>query len=78
MQFRDKEQKIYLYFKNDWLSSNRTKVYKILKKRIISWEQYINRKKLGIIVERIGPTDTEYYNIIDEKKWAIARIKYGI
>lgn len=77
MDFEDKTQKIYKHFCRDWISRNRTKVKKIIKKNPISWKTYISKKNLGIVVEQINHTDTFHYKVIDEKKWTLTKIKYG-
>jgi len=46
---------------------------------IYSWSEFIKSKDLGIIVFDFNGSPSKYiYEIIDEKKWLIARIKYGI
>jgi hypothetical protein len=46
----------------------------------VDWPDFILLKDLGIASHWNYITlevDTNYYRIIDEKKWAIAKIKYG-
>jgi hypothetical protein len=46
---------------------------------LLNWKTFINEKDLGIIYfgRSLSKNLTEY-EIIDEKKWLLAKIKYGI
>ena len=48
--------------------------FKLQREPYINWLTFIKSKDLGIVFNN----NTDEYKIIDEKKWAIARIKYGI
>ena len=66
------QPKMYPTFKKEWLSSH-----------FIRWEDFIASKDLGITCfNKTSSIDTTIgfieYKIVDEKKWLIARIKYGI
>jgi hypothetical protein len=64
MEFEDVN--IFEKFNNEWWKSFHTK-----------WKDFIAEKDLGIVC--IGcQTGGDHYKIIDEKKWAFNRIKYGI
>ena len=44
----------------------------------LSWKDFIKIKDLGIICVRSYPSATQdEYEIIDEKKWLLTKIKYG-
>lgn len=66
------QPKMYPTFKKEWLSSH-----------FIHWEDFIASKDLGITCfNKISSIDTTIgliaYKIVDEKKWLLAKIKYGI
>jgi hypothetical protein len=47
-------------------------------KGIKRWDEFIKKKNLGIICIKstyVGYDDI--YKIVDEKKWALSKIKYG-
>ena len=47
-------------------------------KNSLSWKEFIKIKDLGIICLRSYPSpNQDEYEIIDEKKWLINKIKYG-
>ena len=49
--------------------------YYRVESRFISWKKFIKSKDLGIIcVDSLN----HIYKIIDEKKWLINKIKYGL
>ena len=49
--------------------------YYRVESRFISWKEFIKSKDLGIIcVDSLN----HIYKIIDEKKWLINKIKYGL
>jgi hypothetical protein len=43
------------------------------------WQNYINSLDLGIeCIHSFDEPENDEYRIIDEKKWLLARLKYGI
>lgn len=60
------------------------KIYRILEDRNIhnddiSWKELIIRQDIGIIHISLNVQKSyDMYKIVDEKKWALAKIKYGI
>ena len=67
-QFNDIDNSIYNTFEGEWFNKYFTPTRKM-------WQTFINEKGLGI--ECIHFT-SKLYNIVDEKKWIITRLKYGI
>jgi len=67
MVFNDIEQKLLLLFMDEYIRSQYS-----------TWPDFIyftKQKDLGIIsLSWIGPT----YKVVDENKWTLAKIKYGI
>lgn len=61
---------LYKTFLNEWLSKYDT--YQ-------NWEDFIESKDLGIICTKTANTSSEddKYEIVDEKKWTLTKIKYG-
>ncbi len=59
------------------------KIYRILEDRNIhnddiSWKELIIRQDIGIIHISLNVQKSyDMYKIVDEKKWALAKIKYG-
>lgn len=39
----------------------------------MSWRKYVESLDLGVV----NHDNTHFYEVIDEKKWALAKIKYG-
>jgi hypothetical protein len=67
--------KIYDMFKDEWNTSH------------MKYSKFIKEKSMGVLVnptliERENEFDsslyTDYYNIIDKKKWMLFKLKYGI
>ena len=48
--------------------------YYSVESRFISWKEFIKSKDLGIICVDLLADE---YTIVDEKKWALSKIKYG-
>ena len=67
MEFRDFNYTVYHKLKNE-----RNDIDKEL-----NWEQFIKRKDIGIVHTGIVQ-NYDSYKIVDEKKWTLAKIKYGI
>ena len=69
---------IYKIFRNEWLDycSNHYRTFGSSANYAYDWKEFIARKDLGIICTEVNKT--VLYKIVDEKKWLIARIKYGI
>jgi len=44
---------------------------------IIGWSCFIEKKDLGVAYNNVASHHNVYY-IIDDKKWVLARLKYGI
>jgi hypothetical protein len=65
MEYRDQENKIQSMFFEEFMSSNMT------------YGKFILSKDLGIyyLVDGFGGYT---YKIVDEKKWVLARLKYGL
>jgi hypothetical protein len=47
--------------------------FKLQREPYINWLTFIKSKDLGIVFNN----NTDEYKIIDEKKWALNKIKYG-
>lgn len=67
MDFEDKQFKIIKALSEEWASYDS-----------LSWGLFIDEQDLGISFVPIEYSDYYNYDIVDEKKWALARIKYGI
>lgn len=48
----------------------------MLESKLSSWKKFIESKDLGIICVSYSSLDDEY-EIIDEKKWLLSKLKYG-
>jgi hypothetical protein len=68
-QFNDVNNSVYNIFENEWFEKHN---FNPIRKQ---WCSFINEKELGI--ECMYFTSI-IYNIVDEKKWIITRLKYGI
>ncbi len=55
---------IYIHFRNEYLSNENN-----------IWNNFIESKDLGVICLSCVKDE---YKIVDEKKWLITKIKYGI
>ena len=68
MEFEDDNNVIFLTFYEKWCKDGRI------------WEDFIISKNLGIVYVYTKYRENMYhtYRIIDEKKWALNKIKYGI
>jgi hypothetical protein len=62
MEFKDK--KVYFAFRNDYLTHKSS-----------SWNFFIEDLNIGIICLDYYK---DLYKIVDEKKWLLTKIKYGI
>jgi hypothetical protein len=70
--------KLFHAFELEWMEVyDRFKLSQEPSTKIINkhWDNFIKRKNLGISWKMIY--SKEVYEIVDEKKWAIAKIKYG-
>lgn len=70
MEFKDVQKIIYKKFKDD--------EYRYVFR---TWESFIKSKDLGIrYINKFPWVDSyfEDYEVVDQKKWLFARIKYGI
>lgn len=68
MIFKDNNDRIYLTFDVDFALSSET-----------LWSEFINSLDLGIhSTAKNNAYDVNVYTIVDEKKWCLSRIKYGI
>ncbi len=67
-------ENIFDYFEDEWLKTIYSENVSSHKK----WRLFIESKDLGIVCETscIDPS-LDRYEIIDEKKWLISKIKYG-
>ena len=67
-------ENIFYYFEDEWLKT----VYSENVSSYEKWELFIQYKDLGIVCKTscIDPS-LDRYEIIDEKKWLINKIKYG-
>lgn len=68
MVYKDKDKKIYEFFKREYYWNN-------LDAR---WGDFIDRKDLGIKVKDLDAFELTEYIIIDEQKWLLSKIKYDI
>ncbi len=73
---------IYKTFSSEWVnyrldySENVNKSYDRLTNE--NWKNFIEFKDLGIVCVRSHSISSlDEYEIIDEKKWALTKIKYG-
>lgn len=60
----------------------RTFVYDFHSHKLTKWKEYIQSKNLGIKhIENVFNSQTflnsSIYEIVDQKKWLLAKIKYG-
>lgn len=69
MRFEDKLGAIYRFFRKEYIASS-----------FEYYAEFLESKDIGIIrIDDYIRTDFTYlYEIVDEKKWALSRIKYGI
>jgi hypothetical protein len=66
MVYYDEGRKVYSVFWFEYHTSN-----------IFDWKEFIDLKDLGIRYIKRGISN-DLYNVVDEKKWLLAKIKYGI
>lgn len=67
MEFKDIEYEVYHKLKDQ-----RNKIEKEL-----TWKQFIELKDIGLAHIDVYQ-NYDLYEIIDEKKWALTRLKYGL
>lgn len=67
MEFKDIEYELYHKLKDQ-----RNKIEKEL-----TWKQFIELKDIGLAHIDVYQ-NYDLYEIIDEKKWALTRLKYGL
>lgn len=73
MGFEDLHYVIYDAFKREYKNST------YLQRLHLGWPDFIKNKKLGIeCVQQFNLIACNTYNIVDDKKWILARLKYGI
>jgi hypothetical protein len=72
-------KKIYLTFIKEWINYSNEFHAKYSKQiDINNWLDFIKSKDLGIIcVQAKSNSSGDVYKLIDEKKWLLAKIKYG-
>ena len=70
MVYYDKGARIYSVFSIEYRTSNAFN-------NGFGWKEFIDFKDLGIRHIKTG-IDNDLYNVVDEKKWLLAKIKYGI
>ena len=67
---------IYKTFASEWVKYKFDNFGKLITYE--NWKDFIKIKDLGIICVRSYPSATQdEYEIIDEKKWLLTKIKYG-
>jgi hypothetical protein len=66
MVFKDKKYLIHLSLIEEYGKTDAS---------VVDWRHFISLKDLGIIVLS---WERQEYRITDEKKWTLAKIKYGI
>lgn len=66
LEFQLSDDPIFRCFKKEWSESNH-----------YLYKEFINYKNLGIIW-LINRSKNHCYEIIDEKKWLLTKLKYGI
>ena len=73
-------KKIYLTFIKEWIHYSNEFHAKYSKSiSIKDWPDFIKSKDLGIIcVQAKSNSSGDVYKLIDEKKWTLAKIKYGL
>lgn len=64
MEFRDQSGLIYAVFFHEWVENGHE-----------LWADFIKRKDLGL--QHIGYSHGTYI-IVNEKKWLLSKLKYGI
>jgi len=72
-------KKIYLTFIKEWINYSNEFHAKYSKQiDTNNWLDFIKSKDLGIIcVQAKSNSSGDVYKLIDEKKWLLAKIKYG-
>ena len=71
MEFRDNKNVLIETFRMEFVYDSSTMI----------WKEFINNKDLGIRYIQdlvINKRWTKCYDVVDEKKWLLAKIKYGI
>lgn len=67
-EFLDTEEHVYTLFADEYHNQ-----------LTLSWSEFVETKDLGVEHVKHQPIDKYFtYTIVDEKKWLLARIKYGI
>lgn len=66
MVFEDTKDRVFSILREDYLKS---------KVHCLGWREYLVYKDIGIHERRL--IGRGFYKIVDQKKWAIARLKYG-
>jgi hypothetical protein len=71
MEFEDTNDTIYNIFKHEYIFSYPSRD---------DWHVFINNKNIGILHNRKYSRHHGWiiYTIVDEKKWMLTKIKYGI
>lgn len=72
MEFKDPQSKVYKIFRDEWVNSPESRMLC----DDTSWFNLIKNKNLGI--EYISARCFDCYKIVDQKKWLLTRLKYGI
>lgn len=71
MEFKDIDYKLYSIVKSE------RNLVKVRNNPMLAWRDYIDFKDMGI--SHIGHyKEYDLYEITDEKKWTLNKIKYGI
>ena len=69
MEFDDPHEVIYYYFEDDYYDNSYAN----------NWQEFVKYIDIGIeYIESAELVDVDHYKIVDEKKWLLAKIKYGI
>lgn len=76
MFFYDQNDRIVKVFVDEFYQFQRKNLW------TKSFQTFISEKDLGIVFVRVGDPETEgifdIYEVVDEKKWFLNKIKYGI
>lgn len=77
MEFNDRQAILLTIFNDEFEKFERQD----LQSRRYQWVAFINSKSLGITFDynKSGRWAKEYvYKVVDEKKWVLTKLKYGI
>lgn len=75
MDFEDCNEVIYFCLRDLYHNSNFDKSTPI---KVNDWSKFIEYMDIGIVCNNADYLRPSLYTIVDEKKWVLAKIKYGL